>query len=149
LTTERPDSTADIARDTTTEPSPHERPPAHWPTPHSRRIAPQSNAGARAARLPAWNAPPPAAELNDAEEDRGGIQPAIEHAPAAAIVRSGFQLEPGQHVFAHVHGAWHPAVVKSRDRRTVVVDYELDPGPLGVRRQRVTIDRIRVDETST
>ncbi len=53
------------------------------------------------------------------------------------------------HVFAYVHGAWHPAVVKSRDRRTVVVDYELDPGPLGVRRQRVTIDRIRVDETST
>src|SRR5687768_4439585 len=104
LTTERPHSTADIARDTTTEPSPHERPPAHWPTPHSRRIAPQSNAGARAARLPTWNAPPPAAELNDAEEDRGGIQPAIEHDPAAAIVRSGFQLEPGQHVFAHVHG---------------------------------------------
>jgi hypothetical protein len=40
----------------------------------------------------------PAAELNDAEEqDRGGIRPAIEHAPAAAVVRSGFQLEPGQH----------------------------------------------------
>jgi hypothetical protein len=30
-----------------------------------------------------------------------------------------------------------------------VVDNELDPGPLGARRQRVTIDRTRVDETST
>jgi hypothetical protein len=74
---------------------------------------------------------PGAAEATEA--DRGGIQPPIEHAPAAAVVRSGFQLEPEQHVFAYVHGAWHPAVVKSRDRRTVVVDYELDPGPLGAR----------------
>jgi hypothetical protein len=27
--------------------------------------------------------------------------------------------------------------------------YQLDPGALGARRQHVTIDRIRVDETST
>jgi hypothetical protein len=45
-----------------------------------------------------------------------------------------------------VHGAWHPAVVTSRDRRTVVVDYQLGPGSLGARRQCVTIDRVRLDE---
>jgi hypothetical protein len=61
-------------------------------------------------------------------------------------VRSGFQLEPGQHVVAYVHGGWHPAVVASRDRRTVVVDYQLGPGLLGARRQRVTIDRVRLDD---
>jgi hypothetical protein len=67
-------------------------------------------------------------------------------APTAATVRSGFHLEPGQHVFAYVHGDWHPAVVSSRDRRTVVVDYQLGPGPLGARRQRVPIDCVRLDE---
>lgn len=48
-----------------------------------------------------------------------------------------------EHVLAYVHGAWHRAVLAGRDRRTVVVDYQLDPGPLDARRQRVTIDRVR------
>jgi hypothetical protein len=44
-----------------------------------------------------------------------------------------------------VHGSWFPAQVRSRDRRTVVVDYQLTPGPLGARRQRVRIDQVRLD----
>ncbi|OZM79521.1 hypothetical protein [Pseudonocardia sp. MH-G8] len=58
-------------------------------------------------------------------------------------LHSGFQLEEGQDVLAYVHGSWQPAVVRSRARRTVVVDYQVHPGALGARRQRVTIDRIR------
>jgi hypothetical protein len=61
-------------------------------------------------------------------------------------VSTGFQLTPGQEVVALVRGQWRPAVVVSRDRRTVVVDYQLASGPLGSRRQRVAIDRVRLTE---
>ncbi|TWF77494.1 AAA ATPase-like protein [Pseudonocardia hierapolitana] len=92
--------------------------------------------------------PDSAADLGEAADQDGGSRtdPDSENAPPAATVRSGFQLDPGQDVFAYVHGAWHPAIVASRDRRTVVVDYQLNPGPLGARRQRVTIDRVRLGE---
>ena len=64
--------------------------------------------------------------------------------PGAGRIDTGFSLSAGQDVQAFVQGAWHPATVVSRDRRTVVVDYQLAPGPLGARRQRVTLERIRV-----
>ena len=59
-------------------------------------------------------------------------------------VRSGFDLQVGQRVLAHVHGRWREARVGHRDRTTVAVDYNLDATPLGGRRQRVGIDRIRL-----
>jgi hypothetical protein len=68
-----------------------------------------------------------------------------EAGPVPDALRSGFQLDPGQDVLAYVHGSWIPAQVRSRDRRTVVVDYQLTPGPLGARRQRVRIDQVRLD----
>jgi acyl-coenzyme A synthetase/AMP-(fatty) acid ligase len=43
---------------------------------------------------------------------------------------------------ALVHGGWFPAVVVSRARRTVVVDYRLGPGRLDARRQRVGVERV-------
>jgi hypothetical protein len=63
-------------------------------------------------------------------------------APSAAS--SGFDLAVGQRVVAEVRGGWRDAVIAHRDRSTVVVEYQLADGPLGVRRQRIGIDRVRI-----
>jgi hypothetical protein len=76
------------------------------------------------------------AEDTTARDPLGGVR-----------LATGFALTAGQDVLAYVHGAWHPAVVVSRDRRTVVVDYQLADGPLGARRQRVALERIRLPGT--
>jgi hypothetical protein len=83
------------------------------------------------------------AAVDEGDRDGDGVTEVSDDIVSTEVVHSGFQLELGQHVLAYVHGAWQPAVVASRDRRTVVVDYQLDPGPLGARRQRVAIDRVR------
>lgn len=59
-------------------------------------------------------------------------------------VQSGFELEVGQHVLAEVQGRWRDVVVTHRDRATVAVDYALDDTPLGLRRQRIAVERVRV-----
>lgn len=64
--------------------------------------------------------------------------------PADSVVRTGFALEIGQRVLAELHGRWREARVRHRDRGTVVVDYSVDQTPLGARRQRINIDRVRV-----
>jgi hypothetical protein len=71
-------------------------------------------------------------------------EPRSEHAGQRDSVGSGFELELGQQVLAFVHKRWHPASVAARDRRTVVVDYQVGDTPLGQRRQRLTLDRIHL-----
>jgi hypothetical protein len=61
-----------------------------------------------------------------------------------AAVPSGYDLVVGQHVLADVHGRWRDAVVAHRDRTSVMVEYRLDDTPLGARRQRIGIDRVRL-----
>ena len=88
----------------------------------------------------------PSQEPEVVEGDRGvpvGVVGADEVA-GAREVRSGFELESGQLVLAHLRGRWHRAVVRASGRRTVLVDYQLEGDRLGPRRQRVGIDRIRV-----
>jgi hypothetical protein len=70
--------------------------------------------------------------------------PAAIAEPGGVAVRSGFDLQVGQRVLAHIHGRWREARVGHRDRTTVAVDYDLDATPLGGRRQRVGIDRVRL-----
>jgi hypothetical protein len=65
---------------------------------------------------------------------------------AAHPVRSGFELAVGQPVLAHLRRNWRWAVVRAVNRNTVLVDYQLRGDPLGARRQRIGIDRIRVPE---
>jgi hypothetical protein len=62
-------------------------------------------------------------------------------------LQSGFELAPGQRVRADIHGRWRDAVVTHRDRFTVAVDYNLDDTPHGARRQRISIDRVRLPES--
>lgn len=62
----------------------------------------------------------------------------------ARTAGSGFEFEIGQSVLADVHGGWRDARVAHRDRATVVVEYRLDATPLGVRRQRIAADRVRL-----
>jgi hypothetical protein len=83
-------------------------------------------------------------ETESASEGEGEGEGEGGESATAPPLRSGFQLDEGQDVLAHVHGSWQPAVVRSRARRTVVVDYQVHPGALGARRQRVAIDRIRL-----
>jgi hypothetical protein len=78
--------------------------------------------------------PPP--EPEDVEPDEDETEP--------VQVASGFELEPSQQVLAHVHRAWRPATVLGRDRRTVMVGYNINGTPLGARQQRVSVDRIRL-----
>jgi hypothetical protein len=59
-------------------------------------------------------------------------------------VGTGFELESGQWVLAEVHGRWREAQVVHRDRATVVVNYSLDGTPLGARRQRIDVHRVRL-----
>lgn len=73
--------------------------------------------------------------------------PAAIAEPGEVAVRSGFDLQVGQRVLAHVHGRWREARVGHRDRTTVAVDYDLDATPLGGRRQRVGIDRVRLPQS--
>ena len=74
-------------------------------------------------------------------------RPAAIAEPGEVAVRSGFDLQVGQRVLAHVHGRWREARVGHRDRTTVAVDYDLDATPLGGRRQRVGIDRVRLPQS--
>ncbi|GAA1257206.1 hypothetical protein GCM10009609_20360 [Pseudonocardia aurantiaca] len=88
----------------------------------------------------------PGLEPEIAEADRDlpvGVVGADEVA-GAREVRSGFELQTGQLVLAHLRGGWRRAVVRASGRRTVLVDYQLEGDRLGPRRQRVGIDRIRV-----
>jgi hypothetical protein len=64
----------------------------------------------------------------------------------AAVLVSGFELEPGQQVLVEVRGRWWEAHVRHRDRASVAVDYTLDGTPAGLRRQRVGLARIRVPD---
>jgi hypothetical protein len=61
-------------------------------------------------------------------------------------VQSGFELRTGQRVTANIHGRWRDAVVTHRDRATVAVDYNLDDTPHGMRRQRISVSRIRLPD---
>lgn len=62
----------------------------------------------------------------------------------ARTAGSGFAFEIGQSVHADVHGGWRDARVAHRDRATVVVEYRVNATPLGVRRQRIAADRVRL-----
>ena len=77
-----------------------------------------------------------AGQGEEPEEDGGGDA-------APPPVTSGFEFDVDQQVLAFAHGRWRKAPVRHRDRATVVVEYNLDPTPLGARRQRVGIDRVR------
>jgi hypothetical protein len=108
---------------------------------------PEPEPDAEAHLQPGAEAEPEPERRDESEpEPRPAAETGVEEAGASAhtpTLLSGFQLDEGQDVLAHVHGSWQPAVVRSRARRTVVVDYHVHPGALGARRQRVTIDRIR------
>jgi hypothetical protein len=91
-----------------------------------------------------------AAEPVDADHDPDAHEattPAAIAEPGEVAVRSGFDLQVGQRVLAHVHGRWREARVGHRDRTTVAVDYDLDATLLGGRRQRVGIDRVRLPQS--
>jgi hypothetical protein len=91
-----------------------------------------------------------AAEPVDADHDPDAHEATTPDAiaePGEVAVRSGFDLQVGQRVLAHVHGRWREARVGHRDRTTVAVDYDLDTTPLGGRRQRVGIDRVRLPQS--
>ncbi|HWM02477.1 MAG TPA: hypothetical protein VNP92_09090 [Actinophytocola sp.] len=91
-----------------------------------------------------------AAEPVDADQGpdaHEATRPAAIAEPGEVAVRSGFDLQVGQRVLAHVHGRWREARVGHRDRTTVAVDYDLDATPLGGRRQRVGIDRVRLPQS--
>jgi hypothetical protein len=60
------------------------------------------------------------------------------------VLQSGFELDIGQQVVANIHGQWCDAVVTHRDRATVAVDYNIDGTSLGARRQRISLDRVRL-----
>jgi hypothetical protein len=69
------------------------------------------------------------------------------HEPAGRrSVASGYELDVGQEVTARLHGQWRDAVVVQRGRTTVAVDYRLDDTSLGARRQRISIERVRLPE---
>jgi hypothetical protein len=69
-----------------------------------------------------------------------------EEEPDPRSVQSGFELRTGQRVTANIHGRWRDAVVTHRDRATVAVDYNLDDTPHGMRRQRISVSRIRLPD---
>ncbi len=126
--------------------------PEAEPQPVTSGAGAESDAGANVgADLEAESGAPTGADADvgaGAEPDSGAdvrVGPGREP-PGAGRIDTGFSLSAGQDVQAFVQGAWHPATVVSRDRRTVVVDYQLAPGPLGARRQRVTLERIRVPD---
>ena len=128
---EPPDSPSGPAAQTPPEPTPEPTPepqPEPQPEPGQEVPGPDPAPTEQLPEVPA----PPAEDLPDP-------------APAAAReIRSGFEVEPGQQVLAHVRRAWRSARVIARDRGTVVVGYAIDGTALGARQQRVTIDRVRV-----
>jgi hypothetical protein len=85
-------------------------------------------------------------EEADEDEDPTDEDPEAEPAeePDPRAVHSGFDLSTGQRVTANIRGRWREAVVTHRDRATVAVDYNIDDTPHGLRRQRVSVDRIRL-----
>lgn len=94
---------------------------------------------------PAEEEPAPAGgDAPDVDDPEGAAAPSSPMPAGVAVVGSGFDLAVGQHVVAEVRGGWRAAVVAQRDRRTVVVEYQLDDSPLGARRQRVGTDRVRI-----
>jgi hypothetical protein len=86
----------------------------------------------------------PAAEAPGAEDPGQEAAAQGDDGSDPAAVRSGYDLELGQQVLADVQGRWREARIRHRDRTTVAVDYNLDGTPMGARRQRVGLDRIRV-----
>jgi hypothetical protein len=95
-------------------------------------------------------------ETEDVTDDEPGEEPGEEpdepepaepaEEPDPRSVQSGFELRTGQRVTANIHGRWRDAVVTHRDRATVAVDYNLDDTPHGVRRQRISVSRIRLPD---
>jgi hypothetical protein len=106
----------------------------------------------------AWQAtlPEPEPEDDEDDEDEGVDDDEPEEGPEESDepeeepdpqeVRSGFDLRTGQRVTANIHGRWREAIVTHRDRATVAVDYNLDDSPHGVRRQRISVSRIRLPD---
>jgi hypothetical protein len=104
--------------------------------------------------IEAWQATLPEPDLDaDEEEDEADDEPEAEpeaepeepdEEPDLRSVHSGFDLATGQRVTANIRGRWREAVVTHRDRATVAVDYNIDDTPHGLRRQRVSVDRIRL-----
>jgi hypothetical protein len=106
----------------------------------------------------AWRAalPEPEPVADDAEEEEADEEVEVEdptdeepeaepeEEPDPRSVHSGFDLATGQRVTANIRGRWREAVVTHRDRATVAVDYNIDDTPHGLRRQRVSVDRIRL-----
>jgi hypothetical protein len=136
-----PAPAADRAPESAPEPQ-----PAPQPAPEPE---PEPDRGPVAGTAPESEPEPEPRPRPEPELDHHPVpEPAVEPGPAART-GSGYTFHPGQEVLAFVHGAWHPAVVVSRARRTVVVDYRLGPGPLGARRQRVGVDRVRPLEPGT
>ncbi|WP_170231453.1 hypothetical protein [Pseudonocardia kunmingensis] len=131
---ELPGRRADAGTDST-PPGPEAEAPPEPETHPERETRPQRPAEPEADAEPD-------AEAEGQPESEGD---AVPDARSGTTLHSGFQLDEGQDVLAYVHGSWQPAVVRSRARRTVVVDYQVHPGALGARRQRVAIDRIRQD----
>ncbi|MGI5129515.1 hypothetical protein ACQEVB_22100 [Pseudonocardia sp. CA-107938] len=114
-------------------PDEHPEPPSP-PAPEPRTALPPPD-------VPAAATPEPvAAAERPAEQDAPPLVPVDD----LAEVASGLDLAVGQTVIAEVRGAWREAVVTHRDRTTVLVEYQLDPAPLGARGQRVGIDRVRL-----
>jgi hypothetical protein len=86
-------------------------------------------------------------ETEDLPDDEPGEEPEESpEEPDPRSVQSGFELQPGQRVTANIRGRWRDAVVTHRDRATVAVDYNIDDTPHGLRRQRVSVDRIRLPD---
>jgi hypothetical protein len=120
------------------EPTELERSPEHGPAPDVNAPQPTPDTGTAPQLIPAEEATPdtpPDADLSTRPLNEVTVQRTVE---------TGFELEAGQHVIAYVHRAWHDAVVRRRDRRTVVIDYNIDDTPLGARQQRVAVDRVRI-----
>lgn len=164
-----PPEPAPAASEPTLRPAPAEPPPAPTePPPAASEPTPRvSHADVRAEPEPGPDAEVEADHASapgiddpstepglEVEQDAGTAPPAASVPPAGddlpagaepdgARVRSGFEVEIGEPVFALVHRRWRPATVQARARTTVVVDYRLGGGALDERRQRVAIDRIR------
>lgn len=93
---------------------------------------------------PALAEPGPEPEISEADRDLPVGVVGADEVAGAREVRSGFELQTGQLVLAHLRSGWRRAEVRATGRRTVLVDYQLEGDRLGPRRQRVGIDRIRV-----
>ena len=117
---------------------------AENPEPVEQEFVEEEPAGEEGAgeEAPAPVRPVPVTVADEHELPLGGVDDA--EVAAAHPVRSGFELAVGQPVLAHLRRGWRWAVVRAVNRNTVLVDYRLTGDPLGARRQRIGIDRIRV-----